>query len=132
VNLSGFFSFEGRTRRLHFWLVRLGGLAALFAAAVVISLATGMEAPDGGGPTKALGTMLVLALLGIYLWVELANVVRRCHDRDKSGFFIFVGLIPLIGPIWLLIELGFLDGTPGKNRYGPSPKHPDTPVEVFA
>jgi len=31
-------------------------------------------------------------------------------------------LIPVIGGLWTLIECGFLDGTPGSNKYGPSPK----------
>jgi uncharacterized membrane protein YhaH (DUF805 family) len=44
--------------------------------------------------------------------------VKRFHDRDKSGWWVLIGLIPIIGVIWLLIELGFLKGTPGPNRFG--------------
>ena len=42
-----------------------------------------------------------------------------------------VSLLSLIASIYLLVVVGFLDGTPGINRYGPSPKHPDSDVEVF-
>jgi len=44
--------------------------------------------------------------------------IRRWHDRDKSGWWVFIGFIPIIGPLWTLIELGFLPGTPGPNHYG--------------
>jgi uncharacterized membrane protein YhaH (DUF805 family) len=46
--------------------------------------------------------------------------IKRFHDRDKSGWWVLIGLVPIIGAIWLLIELGFLKGTPGPNRFGPS------------
>ena len=39
--------------------------------------------------------------------------IKRFHDRDKSGWWVLIGLVPIIGAIWLLIELGFLKGTPG-------------------
>ncbi len=40
---------------------------------------------------------------------------------DKSGWWMLIALIPIIGSIWFLIELGFLAGTPGPNRFGPPP-----------
>jgi uncharacterized membrane protein YhaH (DUF805 family) len=52
---------------------------------------------------------------------NLAVQVRRLHDQDKSGWMILVGLIPLIGPIWLLV-LYLSEGTRGPNQYGPDPK----------
>jgi uncharacterized membrane protein YhaH (DUF805 family) len=50
-----------------------------------------------------------------------AGLAKRCHDRDRSGWFQLISLIPLIGSIWLLVEVGFLRGTPGPNRFGPDP-----------
>jgi len=47
--------------------------------------------------------------------------VKRYHDRDKSGWWILILFIPLVGFIWFLIELGCLPGTPGPNRFGPDP-----------
>ena len=44
--------------------------------------------------------------------------IKRFHDRDKSGWWVLIVLIPIIGAIWLLIELGFLKGTLGPNRFG--------------
>jgi uncharacterized membrane protein YhaH (DUF805 family) len=43
--------------------------------------------------------------------------VKRCRDRDHSGWFLLLGLIPILN-LWPLIELGFLAGTDGPNRYG--------------
>lgn len=51
-------------------------------------------------------------------WIGLAILVKRWHDRDKSGFMVFILLIPVIGFLWTLIEVGFLPGTVGPNRYG--------------
>ncbi|HAE49771.1 MAG TPA: DUF805 domain-containing protein, partial [Tistrella mobilis] len=53
----------------------------------------------------------------------LAIGARRCHDRGRSGWFQLIMLIPLIGWIWLLVEIGFLRGTEGPNRFGPDPLH---------
>jgi len=51
----------------------------------------------------------------------LAVAARRLHDTNRSGWWMFIALIPLIGPIVLIVFLA-TDGTPGSNTYGPSPK----------
>jgi uncharacterized membrane protein YhaH (DUF805 family) len=51
----------------------------------------------------------------------LALTVRRLHDIDRTGWWILIGLVPLIGGIVLLV-FALLDGTPGSNQYGPNPK----------
>lgn len=51
----------------------------------------------------------------------LAVSVRRLHDVGKSGWFLFILFIPLVGVIWLLV-LDCTEGTPGENKYGPNPK----------
>jgi|SRR5579871_6282907 len=112
------FSFQGRIRRLHYWL---GAIGAGLVVGVVVGILGSMAGFASGSPNG-----LVLALIGvIYLalfWVSIALGVKRCHDRDKTGWFLLIGLIPIIGGLWLLVDLGFLDGTQGPNKYGPSPK----------
>ena len=49
---------------------------------------------------------------------------KRWHDRDKSGWWALLNLIPVIGTLWILIECGFLRGTYGGNRFGPDPLGP--------
>lgn len=76
---------------------------------------------------QAMSSMFGLPFLLLCLWAlltflpNLAVAVRRLHDQDKSGWMILVGLIPLIGPIWLLV-LYLSEGTRGPNQYGPDPK----------
>jgi uncharacterized membrane protein YhaH (DUF805 family) len=48
--------------------------------------------------------------------------VKRCHDRNRSGWFLLIGWLPIMN-LWLFIELGFLAGTVGPNRFGlPEPR----------
>jgi uncharacterized membrane protein YhaH (DUF805 family) len=56
----------------------------------------------------------------VILYPTLAVIARRCHDRNRSGWFQLLGLIPLVN-IWVMIELGCLKGTSGDNKYGPDP-----------
>jgi len=65
------------------------------------------------------GATLVLA--GVVLCALLALSVRRLHDRGKSPAWLALLLVPLVGPLWLGIELAFAAGTAGENRYGADP-----------
>lgn len=65
--------------------------------------------------------MLIIVAIVFSFWTSLALCIKRWHDRDKSGFWMFIGAIPLIGGIWSVIELGFLEGTQGDNSYGKAP-----------
>jgi uncharacterized membrane protein YhaH (DUF805 family) len=127
MTFAQLFSFEGRQRRLYFWLVTL---VIAVINGVVWGLTIGpayMVAATTGAPA---GILAGSALLGwlvylLLLWPSLANSVKRCHDRDKSGWWLllmWLASITVIGALWPLIELGFIDGTPGPNRFGPSPK----------
>ena len=61
------------------------------------------------------------ALVGMALMVvSFILNIERCHDRDKSGWFAFVGFIPVLGPLWLLLELGLLRGTRVRTGMGPT------------
>lgn len=143
MTLTSLFSFDGRMRRSHFWLIRLGALFAVFGVFMVMLMlgslvgaltGTGSPSPGQTAPAPAAassGPMLAFSLLSLvcmlatlvaYVWVELAILVKRWHDRDRPGVMVLVLFIPFIGGIWTLIECGFLDGTPGPNIYGPSPK----------
>ena len=118
------FSFQGRIRRLHWWLA---AIAVGVVVAVIISVLTPMSGLAQGTPNPIfMGLFVILYIVDIY--ISLALGAKRCHDRDKSAWFLAIGLIPLIGGIWLLVELGFLDGTQGPNRFGPSPKGIGEPV----
>ena len=74
---------------------------------------------DAAAGSEAPVFYLVACLLTLV--PSLAMNVKRCHDRDRSGWFILVMLIPLAGGIWYFIEAGCLRGTVGPNKYGPDP-----------
>ena len=71
--------------------------------------------PDSLKVSQYIITLLVLA------WIELAVAAKRWHDRNKSVLWILFSFIPIIGQIWALVELGFIKGTKGHNRFGPDP-----------
>ena len=114
------FSFNGRIRRLHYWLGTIGS-GIVYGIIAAIGLMLGNMINHGEGP-GIVGGLIYLVVLVAALWTGLALQVKRWHDRDKSWVWIFINFIPLIGGLWTLVECGFLDGTPGPNRFGPSPK----------
>lgn len=125
------FSFEGRVRRLHFWLffLVLGFIyGGLFWQLGHWHVDHGVHNGGPFGPASYWGFNGFVAnpLFDVFaivaIWMKLAVLVKRWHDRNKSGWFVLVVLIPFIGWLWQFIECGFLDGTPGPNRFGPSPK----------
>ena len=108
-----FTSFEGRISRQPFWIAVLALWAASIAIAIVTSILFG---------SQSIATLAVQAIVGLaLLWPSLAVAVKRYHDRDKSGWWILILFIPIIGLVWYIVELGFLPGTPGPNRFGLDP-----------
>lgn len=101
-------TFSGRARRKEYWMFVLFNILASVAAAVVDAIL---------GTTGTIGGLYSLAVL----LPGLAVFIRRLHDTDRSGWWIFIGLIPIIGSIILLVFM-CLDSKPGENRFGPNPK----------
>jgi uncharacterized membrane protein YhaH (DUF805 family) len=106
-------NFDGRISRQPFWI----GTLVLWAASIALSILAGIIV--GSASTAMMLIQLVIGLA--FLVPSLAVAVKRFHDRDKSGWWVLIIFIPLIGFIWYLVELGFLPGTPGPNRFGPDP-----------
>ena len=118
--------FDGRIGRLRYWLT---AISMSFGLSLISTGLIAVAAAPGGDPNPIVFLPLGLVVL-CAMWVGAATGVKRCHDRDKSGWFMLVGFIPLIGGLWLLVELGFLEGAPGPNRFGPATK--PVPVGVAA
>ena len=104
------FSFEGRINRKPYWIF----LLVVFISSIV---ATAIDMATTGDETGVASIILLI----IILWPSLAIQVKRWHDRDKSGWWVLIGLIPIIGAIWAFVENGFLKGTEGSNRFGNDP-----------
>ena len=106
--------FGGRSRRMEYWSFVLFNF-------VVFVVLVGIDALLGTF-SSASGVGLLSGIYGLATLVPiLALSVRRLHDIDRSGWWYFINLIPLIGAIVMLV-FTLLDSTPGHNRYGPNPK----------
>jgi uncharacterized membrane protein YhaH (DUF805 family) len=128
MDISLFTSFEGRINRAKWWLGVVVLLVIEWIVAAVFGMGFGrnmmtMGPEDMAAMEQALSAMwLPLVIIGlIFLWPTLAVYVKRWHDRGKSGWWTLIGLVPVIGGIWILVELGCLAGTDGPNQYGPDP-----------
>ncbi len=121
------FSFEGRISRSAYWLKFTLPYMVILIGLSFISVAVGPPTDSFGMPleppsTTAMIVNAVGALFGLAaLWPSLAVAAKRWHDRDKSGWWTLIVLIPIIGSIWMLVECGFLRGTTGSNRFGEDP-----------
>jgi uncharacterized membrane protein YhaH (DUF805 family) len=107
--ISKYAQFTGRSRRSEYWY--------FFLVYILISLAINVLAAVVGDWIAILGSLVGLALL----IPNLAVSVRRLHDTGRSGWWLLVGLIPLLGFILLLVWFAS-DSQPGANEYGPNPK----------
>jgi uncharacterized membrane protein YhaH (DUF805 family) len=76
------------------------------------------EAMSNMGP---LASLVILVLAVVVTWVSIAVGIKRFHDRNKSGWWVLIAFVPVIGGLWYLIECCFLRGTAGPNTYGPDP-----------
>ena len=100
-----YFSIRGRINRTTYW-------CAIFPLVVTYAVAEVM-AESTNQATAGLGYLIMVSLI----WPSLAVQTKRWHDRNKSGWWNLISLVPIVGPIWALVELGFLKGTDGTNRY---------------
>ena len=106
--------FNGRARRKEYWFFALFN----FIFTLVLSVIDGMFGTFDS--ESGLGVLGGIYILAVFL-PAIGVTIRRLHDTDRSGWWILISLIPIIGAIWLLVLL-VLDGTAGQNQYGPDPK----------
>jgi uncharacterized membrane protein YhaH (DUF805 family) len=106
--LKKYADFSGRARRKEFWMFVLIN----FIIGLVLSFIN-----------DYLSSLYALAVL----IPGLAVSVRRLHDIGKSGWWIFINLIPIIGWIWYIL-LAVTEGQSGDNQYGPNPKESEAVV----
>ncbi|MBQ9394087.1 MAG: DUF805 domain-containing protein [Proteobacteria bacterium] len=120
---ANYANFSGRSRRSEYWWV------ALFNFIVqIVTYYPGYGMMQSAQLQGKEVPGIAMALLGIYCLFGLATFIpalslmwRRLHDIGKSGAYFFCILIPIVGPILLLIW-ALKDSDPGENQYGPNPK----------
>jgi uncharacterized membrane protein YhaH (DUF805 family) len=100
--------FDGRAGRAEYWWFFLANLIVYFVLGFLSSMAG-----------TVFTVLMVLYALAIFL-PSLGVTIRRLHDTNRSGWWIFIGVVPVIGAIALLVFYAS-QGTGGENRYGAAP-----------
>lgn len=117
--------FSGRSRRVEYWMFTLvHGIIVLVLCIGVTGFGI-MKQPVIG----ATSGMILAAYALAALVPSLAVTVRRLHDIAKSGWWILLCIVPIIGGIIVLV-MTVLDGTHGSNQYGPDPKEAALPASI--
>ncbi len=111
--MQNYVTFSGRARRSEYWFFLLFYFIFVIVLGIIESV-LGLANPDtGGGPISGI---FVLA----HLLPGIAVAVRRLHDSGRTGWWILINLIPLIGGIIFLFFM-VVGSDDGDNEYGPSP-----------
>jgi uncharacterized membrane protein YhaH (DUF805 family) len=109
VVLERYAQFTGRARRAEFWWFFLASFIIGIVFNILIAVAS------------IFWVLYVIYALALLI-PNIAVGIRRLHDTDKSGWWLLIGLIPLVGIIVLIVFFA-TDGQPGPNQYGPSEKY---------
>lgn len=126
--LKRYAKFSGRARPKEYWMYALFLLIAMLALSIIeAGLGIGSSSDwayrngwnMGAGASHEGGPLIGLFALGTFI-PSLAVGVRRLHDTDRSGWWLLLAFIPIIGAVWLLV-LMVLGGTHGQNRFGADP-----------
>jgi uncharacterized membrane protein YhaH (DUF805 family) len=118
--LKKYADFSGRARRREYWFFVLFNIIISIVLTVCDVVLGTYNAAASIGILTGIYTLAVL-IPGI------AVSVRRLHDTGRSGWWLLIVLVPLIGWIVLLIFM-LIDSQPGQNAYGPSPKGGESTV----
>ena len=115
-------NFNGRASRQEYWMFILFNMIFAIIAMVADNILGTTFTVGSGNYEASMGYVWVYLLYTFGIIIPcLAVLVRRLHDIGKSGWFLLVCLIPIIGSIWVLV-LMCTDGDNAENAYGSSPK----------
>jgi uncharacterized membrane protein YhaH (DUF805 family) len=114
--LGKYAEFDGRARRKEYWMFTL----ISFVVSILIGFGVGFV---GGmlGLDQTMITILTFAYSVAVLIPSLAVSVRRLHDTGRSGWWLLIVLVPIIGAVVLLV-FSIQDSEQGTNAYGRNPK----------
>lgn len=122
--LKQYADFSGRARRKEYWMFFLINLLISFAIGFVSGFITGIN-PES---TMASATIILPIAYSLAVFIpSIAVGVRRLHDTNRSGWWLLISLVPVIGAIILIIFL-VQDSQPGSNQYGENPKGVESPA----
>ncbi len=105
--LKKYANFEGRARRQEYWMFLLINLIIIF----VIGLIDGLTGDSG----------IIGMIYSLFVFIpSLAVGIRRLHDIGKTGWWIVISFVPIIG-FFVLVYFFVQDGE-AENQWGPNPK----------
>lgn len=117
--LTKYADFTGRARRSEYWWFVLFTVLVGFVASIIDSIL---------GTRNGTGTGLVSGLANLALLLpSLAVGARRLHDTGRSGWWLLLIFVILIG--WIILIVWYCQDSQGENKYGPSPKLDDGRAE---
>jgi uncharacterized membrane protein YhaH (DUF805 family) len=114
VVLKKYATFSGRAQRAEYWWFYLISTLIIIGLSLIDQTTGTLDEETGMGLLTTLYSLAILI-------PSIAVGVRRLHDTGRSGWWLLIGLIPLIGSI-VLIVFFVLDSEPGENAYGANPK----------
>jgi uncharacterized membrane protein YhaH (DUF805 family) len=106
--------FSGRARRKEYWFFVLFSIVISMVLVIIDKNTGSFNAESGFGFLSGIYGLAVLI-------PTIAVSVRRLHDTERSGWWLLICLIPLIGTIVIIVFM-VLDSKPGENQYGANPK----------
>jgi len=127
VVLENYANFKGRANRSEYWYFVLFNVLLIFVPAFALGFLSDLVGAESFSIAAA--AMYLIIFLGTFI-PGLAVAVRRLHDLDKSGSWLFFYFVPFIGGIMLLVWL-CSEGTIGNNKYGRDPNAPEDIVFDF-
>lgn len=108
--LRKYTEFTGRARRMEYWMFALFNFIIYVVLGIVIGLIS-----------KGLANVVLTIYALAVLLPSIAVAIRRLHDTGRTGWWLLIGLVPVIGTIILIVFM-VLDSDVGENQYGSSPK----------
>jgi len=114
IVLKKYAVFEGRARRKEYWYFFLFNIMIMLGLVILDALVFQTSADQKFGPLISIYSLAVLI-------PTFAVQIRRLHDIGRTGWWLLLSLLPIIGSIVLIIFY-CTDSEPGTNLYGPNPK----------
>jgi len=120
-----YFDFAGRSRRMEYWMFQL--FIVLVYAALMVAILMSGGGVEVGEAEAAPGPLVLMIFVVASIWAiatvipTFALTIRRLHDTNRSGFWILIGFVPIVGGLVLLYFM-LIEGTRGPNLFGVDPK----------
>ena len=113
--MDNFFSAQGRIGRRTFFFRRMGILVSYFVTCAGIGATLNFFSADSNTATALVGLLFIPFAIA-----DILQAIKRCHDINRSGWYVLLTCIPVAG-IVAGIPLLFVKGTAGPNRFGSDP-----------